>query len=216
SIYEKYLLNVRWKLRQTVVAAVNLVWSVGDRPFSFYRVQSTCKPAKCPPIGPTTGCTDNFKYTVVANIYARNLTEVCQKLRDRNLTFPIASIQKFSIPPNVSDITSDTNLTCNSLQDVTPPITFLPCQDLLIDITVVVPMAMAMTAFVSVLSYQGSGRLLATGGIKPISNRTIMATGGFGLNGVGTGENHDYASSPSGNITLSGSADLALSFWEWD
>src|SRR6185437_12388198 len=37
-----------------------------------------------------------------------------------------------------------------------------------------------------------------------------------GLNGVGTGENHDYASSPSGNITLSGSADLALSFWEWD
>ncbi|MFX7063804.1 hypothetical protein ABTH87_19300, partial [Acinetobacter baumannii] len=62
------------------------------------------------------------------------------------MIFPIATIEKFSTPASRIDYTDDTDTTCNKLVDVTPPITFLPCQDLLVDLNTTVNIGVGMTS----------------------------------------------------------------------
>lgn len=213
SIRDKFKKTFAWRIRQVVSFKKTFSWGVGERPFSFYRVSGKCKPAYCPPIQ-VNGCQPDSKFTYVVNIYARNLAEVCRKLRERNMIFPIATIEKFSTPASTIDYTDSTDTTCNKLLDVTPPITFLPCQDLLVDFNASANIGVSMTAAIVVGQYNGSGRLGLTGGVYPFDYRIYEPFGALGISGIATCVQKNYKYEAYGSIGIGGAVEhITLPVW---
>jgi hypothetical protein len=214
-VHEHFELPVFWKIRESSEFEKSFTWGVGERAPSFFRVVGKCKPARCPPVNPL-GCPDDSKFTFIVNIFARNLIEVCQKLREREFMFPIQSIQRFSTPAQRSDFTEETDPSCNQLIDVTPPFTFLPCQDLLVDVNAKAHFGMDMKAVLVLGVQEATGGIRFTGRDKPMAFFSYDATGSLGLTGLGNGEQHNYAHAPVGSIGFSGTYEnLTMSHWEW-
>lgn len=210
--------NFLWRIREKVNFSKTFSWSVGERPYSFYRISGKCKSAQCPPLQ-LNGCNPGSKFTYVVNIYARNLSEVCRKLRDRNMIFPIATIEKFSIPASHLNYTSETDTTCNKLVDVTPPITFLPCQDLLVDYNASVNIGVDMKAAFVIACYDASGGFGLSGGEYPFDYRAYDPLYGvIGLSGVATCTQNDYKyEATSGSIGFGGTIEnVTLTAWTFE
>jgi hypothetical protein len=215
SIADIFKKKFSWRIHEKVSFQKTFGWGVGERPFSFYRVSGKCKPAMCPPLQ-VNGCQEDSKFTYVVNIYARNLAEVCRKLRERNMIFPIATIEKFSTPASRIDYTDTTDPTCNKLQIVTPAITFLPCQDLLVDYNAHVDIGVSMKAVRVILEYECKGRIGLNGGVYPYDYFTYESFGKIGVSGTSTyvQKNHNYLS--SGSIGLNGTIEkITLPVWDY-
>lgn len=204
-----------WQLHEKVEFENTFTWGVGERPFSFYRVTGKCKPARCPPLS-LNGCPSDSKFTYVVNIYARNLAEVCRKLIDRNMIFPIAAIEKFSIPASKLDYTDDTDTECNKLTVVTPAVTFLPCQELMVDYNAKVHMGVQMrviTAFV----HEASGSIGFAGSVFPFDQYEAEGESGPAVTGEATCEQSDYHFLASGSIGFNGNVeDLTVPVWVFE
>jgi hypothetical protein len=170
-----------WRIRQTVSVTKEFTWSTGNRDFTWYQVTGKCKPAACPPVDfGDYAC----RVTFTVNILARNVSEVCRKLKEREFRFPIASIKQFSVPAFTDDFTSATDPNCNALTDVTPSFNLTECVDLLLDGSFVAGLAADMRV------YQA---------------RAYTMTGGFGASGVGVGttEFHEVVE-PHGAFSIRG------------
>ncbi len=134
-----------WRVRQGAEITKEFTWATGPRPLSVFRVVGKCKPPRVPPLAPFD-CPTHISFTV--NIVARNLSEVCRKLKEREFRFPILRIEKFSNPLSTNDLTSDINPRNNVLEDVTPGFTLLECVDLLVDYNATADMAMSSVAII--------------------------------------------------------------------
>jgi len=216
SVADEVTMPFRWKVYETDFFTQDFTWAVGERPFSFYRVVGTCKPAGCPPVS-APDCGSNSKFNITVNIYARNLAEVCQKLQERFITFPIQSIQRFTRPAAISDFTSTTDTTCNVLEDVTPGPNDQFCSDLLTDVAPLFTFGLGMRVFPTILEYEGGGSLGLSGtgiftGFPPYPGR-----GGAVLTGQATvaQANYNYLYEASGALGLSGEVSLTKSFWDY-
>ncbi len=215
-VQDTFLKRFSWRIREKVSFEKKFAWGVGERPFSFYRVSGKCKPAQCPPIQ-VNGCPPDAKFTYVVNIYARNLSEVCRKLRERNMIFPIATIEKFSTPASKIDYTDETDTTCNRLVNVTPPITFLPCQDLLVDFNASANIGIDMKAVLVVAQYDGSGSLRYSGGEYPFDYRIYEPFGSIGVSGSAICVQKDYNYDSFGSIGFGGTVeDIAIPVWTYE
>lgn len=118
-----------WRSRRIQTDEFDFGWQTGARPFSWYRVTGGTGPSQCPQSPYPPLIIPNW----VVNILARNVGDVCGKLRDRNFPGKIKKIEQFSTPPYRSDWEEGTNPATNCLTDVTPDLTSLDCVDLLID-----------------------------------------------------------------------------------
>lgn len=216
TIRDIFTIDFNWRIRESNSFEKTFGWGVGERPFSFYRVSGKCKPATCPPVDPD--CPPDSRFTYVVNIYARNLSEVCRKLRERNMVFPIAAIQKFSTPASRIDYTDDTDTTCNKLVDVTPPFTFLPCQDLLVDVNAKAEIGVAMKCVTIVAEYEASGRLgLITGSEYPFDTKFFDADGSVGLSGAATCVQKNFIWNMSGGFEFGGTVEkITVPVWTYD
>lgn len=198
-----------WKVLQTQTLTKEFTWSVGSRPLSFYRVTGKCRPALCPPLKPSD-CNSNI--TFVVNILARNVSEVCRKLKQRNFNFPIATIEQFSNPasiPTPSDLYS-----CNQLIDVTPSFSNLECVDLLVDINVTEHMVMG-AVFIKAFAYTGHGGF-AVKGIMPFTAfRIIEPEGSLTFGGIADASIDSFIWNTSGGFILSDTVELAFTSWEY-
>jgi hypothetical protein len=190
-----------WRTRQTQHAAKEFTWSTGPRAFSFFRVVGKCKPMNCPPV--QTDCTNNVSFTV--NIYARNVSEVCQKLRQRNFQFPIRRIEQFSADPAVLN---DPNQ-CTRLVDVTPSFTMMECVDLLVDFNASAGVVMD-AVLVPVFAFEGGGRIRAGGVSVSTTEREFefIGTGRLGVSGRSVSEQPVWAYEPSGAVAVRGVAPV--------
>ena len=207
-----------WKVLQSQTITKEFTWSVGSRPFSFYRVTGKCRAALCPPIKPND-CASNI--TFVVNIMARNISEVCRKLKARNFKFPIAKIEQFSNPavmprPGEDTVTpTNPNLySCNQLIDVTPTFSNLECVDLLVDINVTENMVMGMS-FIRAFAQTGRGGFKVTGTGSNTAFRIIEPDGALTLSGVADAFMSSFSWIASGGFIVSDTVELTLSAWEY-
>lgn len=106
-----------WRTNQAATATYDFAWSTGQQRSYFYRVVSKAKDDVCNPLL-ADGCCKKF----VVNIQARNIDDVCRKLRDRIGVWPIEMIQRFSRPAERAAIAEDEatgiDHTCNKAEDV--------------------------------------------------------------------------------------------------
>lgn len=218
TISAEVSLPFKWKVYNTQEVTLDFTWAIGERPFSFYRVLGKCKPATCPPISSPDCDNSDSTFRFMVNIYARNLSEVCQKLRDRYLNFPIESIQKFSRPPSKLDFTDDTDLECNRLEDVTPPLTFLACSDLLVDANLKVSLGMSAKCLKHVADYVAGGSIGFGGEIPLSSFPSYVGSGTSGLSGsaICLLEGASYVHVAEGGLVCDGTAPDARSEWYWE
>lgn len=102
----------------TITASTIFKWDFNIGDLHWYRAESDCIPRTCPPIFDPIGgaCTAGSRTSVT--VLARNVTEVCEKLTERNLSFPVKSLVRFDPSASISD-DPDADRTCISMVDVT-------------------------------------------------------------------------------------------------
>jgi len=104
-----------WKINARITRSLSLVWNLGQLIVYWYRVVG--KPNNDPCL-PQEDCCQ----TVVLNVHAKSLAELCQKLSERRIKFPIKTIQRFNRPANTTVVLegeqNGINYNCNNLTNV--------------------------------------------------------------------------------------------------
>lgn len=106
-----------WRTDQSATAEYELAWSTGRQRSFFYRVVGQGKDDICDPLQ-VDECCKKF----VINIQARNIDDVCRKLKERIGVWPVEKIQRFSRPAERIAIEEDAaagiDYICNIAEDV--------------------------------------------------------------------------------------------------
>jgi len=92
-----------------------------------YRVEAECYQPNCNPDSDQECKVEVFGEeslgeSVILNVIAKDIADLCQQLIDRGFDFPIKSVKKFSKPPFKRDqellASSGVDMTCNYLSEV--------------------------------------------------------------------------------------------------
>jgi hypothetical protein len=135
----------KWTSNSCFYAICECLWNSGELPDYWYRIEGKCKPGD-----PCDLAADTCLQRVIVNIHARTLTELCQKLRKKNLSLTINNIKKFPRPAALGNISSNwqaqqlaianydsTSSDCQQLEDVS--VCQIPaCFDFCVDYDVVI------------------------------------------------------------------------------
>jgi hypothetical protein len=117
SASASYDLVTSWRVRGSLEVDLSTSWSVGEGAWYWYRVEGECGPVECETFG--VGYDGCGRMRFVTTVSARNLSEVCDVLRNPNINAPvnlkIATIQRYSRPVFRNQTTADE---CNVLQEV--------------------------------------------------------------------------------------------------
>lgn len=164
--------GVGWRSRRIQTDEFDFGWQTGARPYSWYRVTGGTGPSQCPQSPYPPLIIPNW----VVNILARNVGEVCGKVRDRNFPGKIEKIEQFSTPAFRSQWGEDTDPTANCLTDVTPDLNNTDCVDLLIDY-LPVQRAGWVGLYLPVYEFEGGGVVVSLGGeavprVRPVHAMT--------------------------------------------
>lgn len=104
-----------WKINARITRSLSAVWNLGQLVVYWYRVVG--KPNNDPCL-PQEDCCQ----TVVLNVHARSLSELCEKLSERRIKFPIKTIQRFNRPAETAIVLqgeeNGINYNCNNLTSV--------------------------------------------------------------------------------------------------
>ena len=203
-----------WTVKEKIVIKKDFTWSTGNNPLFWYRVEGECRSltAKdCAVTGLNTnnncGGTSSF-FQMVA---ARNLTDLCQKLKSGILAaatkWPIRSIKKFSRPVH-SDAGVPTS-NCNELTEQD----FCHLQEcagfcLYLD---GVATALASAHYNPVFQVVGSGGFFLSGTAPATGGHPEVGDGGFTLTGTAGAACSHYSYVGSGGFSLGGSAGVVSS-----
>ena len=103
-IEEYFDQRILWQTRTEIFADRSFRWNTGNLRTSTFRIVTKCRPnEKCEPFTEDPGC-DRF---TLITLTAKSVAEVCRKLTNQRLSFPIADFSKFSVPPETADLEED-------------------------------------------------------------------------------------------------------------
>lgn len=159
-------LTLLWNIRTKIEKDITFLWNIGSLKIFWYRVLS--KPVdntQCSLQGNNCPCQQ-----FVVTLHARTLSELCQKLTNRNFNFPIESVQRFSRPAETSVVNAEAaagqDNSCQQLIPITPlELSQIPaCANFFIDIDFKTRFGFSMIVQIKAfLTAQTSGSVIITG-----------------------------------------------------
>ncbi len=182
----------------TFEASVKFSWQIGEPIERFFRVETICAPTTCDTTGIDTDQTCDILWGVkgeqlIFNVLARSVSEVCEKLRNREFIVPIKSIKVFTRPAFKSDRAlleaqdEDEDFTCNELDEV-PFCTQGACLEFCLDYDLTVPVVATVSGGFTYF-YEGTGGFTLGGSAVVASpNYSYVGTGGLVLGGSAVAE----------------------------
>jgi hypothetical protein len=183
-----------WHTIKRIIKDHTFLWNVGRLPIFWFRIVS--KPldkTKCPG--------DPCCQKMVANIHARTITELCEKMKKRRFDFAIESVEKFRRPAEssvVADLESKgQNFDCNSLSAV--EICSVPaCADFCLDVDARQGLGFGITVQVDAFFFHTATGSAHSGGtattrlVRIIPNFPHVTTGGVALEGEAVCKPNSY------------------------
>lgn len=209
--------NFYWNLRSKIERDCDFYWNLGQLNIFWYRIVSKpIAPNNCPIVG--NNCCQQF----VMNVSARSISELCQKLKNRNYKFPIQSVEKLSKPAENSQLAileqSGIDPSCQNLVPV--QICSVPaCADFCIDYDLKQTMSMTLFVQINAFFYHNSEGSAFTSGssivkfTKNVPNLSYVASGLLSVSSL-TDSIIDPYQGMGGSI-IGGNVYLESSRWEF-
>lgn len=206
--------DFEWDVEGEIKLSFDFQWNVGQGVLHYYQIEGECLIADCDRGGVESQdprCGGSSKQKFIQTIAARNTADLCRKMQDKFLTYPIAwpvlKIKRHSRPAYLDDIRAEEaagkDHSCNVLEDqdyedVPDCILFTLKQASRVN------MGMNITIQQDFLSQTGSGSYRLYGN----SPFTVTKLNGGTIN---YDEGFSYAINGTGSVILSGAADISSS-----
>jgi len=177
-------------------------WGVTTGPYHYYRVLSECVPRECPPLADVEECLQGSKYNIT--VFARNVQEVCQKLTDKGLIFPVKSVIRFDPPARYPDWSAADDKECRQMVDVTDDFN---------------SMVECVTLSVTQDVYIGTDQEI-TASLEEITSEEYTAVGGVVLGGSAGvtpiyNPSSEFEFSARGGLISGGGSSVVFNYWEY-
>ena len=216
-----------WNVKSQIIIDQDFEWNVSTSTLFWYRIEGECIEPTCK-FGTVdtdqTGCgsppTQGQTFTQL--VAARNLTDLCKKLKRKFITYPmkwpIKFIHRYSRPVRLNDIRADEakgiDHTCNRL--IKQKFSQVPeCLDFVVSQQVQVDIGVVISIQDSFLGYIGSGTILI-GGVAGEVSYNYEGSGGMVLAGEADAVSTTWEDEGSGGIVLAGEAsDITSSAWQY-
>lgn len=209
-------IDILWKTKAVIKSDFTFLWNLGQLPIYWYRIigkgrnGSDCNLIADP-------CCQKF----IVNIHARTLSELCDKLRQRNLNLPIESVQRFSRPAEIGAEGFDDE--CNVLEPV--EVCEIPkCADFCVDYENGIDQntwEFNMTVQVdSFFDYETTDGVFVSGSADVVFEKFLLdfpyiATGEITIDGTSDVVSSSYHYEAQGGVEVSGEADKKSSNWSY-
>lgn len=200
--------------------SIKFKWEFNKGKLHYYRVESKCIERTCPPISDDDTCGQGSRVTVM--VLARSLSDVCIKLSNKGLLFPIEKIDRLDPPALFSERESTDDNNCTTLVDVTDQFNQVAdCVPLFIDFDLDIAVAnIDMYVDESPLSgmQTGSGGLELSGSsdatytLNPSVHFVADSHDGLTIGGSSTVYSPVWEFTPSGGLALGGDITGADSY----
>lgn len=194
-------------------SSTTFTWDISQGVLRSWRVEGKCQTKNSvytTTVNQDLGCPVNSSMQYFTNVQAHSITDLCQKLKQREMLGPIKKIQMWSLPVNKSDWTSSDNPNYNKLTSV--DFSKIPdCIDFTVDFELSVNANVSASSFlITDYSYAASGGLGVIGrAIPPVASYyAYTASGKLNLgNGVAVTSPQYYGYIASGGLLTSGLVD---------
>jgi hypothetical protein len=226
-------LDIPWRVRGRISFDTQFVWDTGRLRQYYYRITGKQRQNVCPPVKAEECCS-----FFIANVHARTIEDLCQKLKDKNFVWPIEKVERFSRPAERSAIEEDLengiSYECNELEEV--EICSIPiCQEFCIDADAVVVVGATcqalfvngeFTAEVNSGLEEGENSFTIGGTAEAsftenlysesyISGDDIPENRSIGIGGSADVNASAYFYTGSGGLSLGGTPEIVSSAWDF-
>lgn len=193
--------------------STTFTWDISQGVLRSWRIEGKCQTKNSvytTTLNQDMGCPASSSMQYFTNVQAHSITELCKKLKEREMLGPIKKIQMWSLPVNKSDWISTDNPNYNKLTSI--DFSKIPdCIDFTVDFDLSVSAKVGSNAFsITDYSYAASGGLGISGQVVPpvASYYAYVASGGLNFgNGSTVSSPQYYAYTASGGLRTFGSTN---------